>query len=526
MKNAVIYARVSDQKQADADVSVPAQLDACRKTAEQLGARVLDEFVDDGRSAYKAGNRPAFSRAIQRATSGPATYFICWSSSRFGRNRFEAALAKSDLDRAGVGIVYVSTPVDRSTDVGWMVDGFMELMDEWQSRRNASDTRRSMIRIAESGYFAGGSVPFGYRSVPADDNPKRRRLVIDEAEALLVREAFTRRLRGEGAYAIADALNRQGTLYRGKRWTKATVLYLLRSQSSLGNRVWGRRQGREHRVADAADITVMPTHPAIIERDTWEKVQDLLDQAAPTPAASSPRSDHVFTGMLVCGACGSRLTTVTGRGRSKVYTYYRCRASLVHRTCVQKAIPAESLDEWLTDQIVLRVISVTALTDLAKRIEDASGTWRSDWETRHKALTAAAADIKRRQSRLYEILELHGQGAPNLGDLSSRLHEHSASLRAIEQQLDALREQRKAMEQAEGVQIDPHAVVNRVRTAVRESDNAKRTRQLFAEFVARVEIADGEAKIHYEPARLLAASPVRSDRIWLPRTDSNRRPSD
>ena len=59
MKNAVIYARVSDQKQADADVSVPAQLDACRKTAEQLGARVLDEFVDDGRSAYKAGNRPA-----------------------------------------------------------------------------------------------------------------------------------------------------------------------------------------------------------------------------------------------------------------------------------------------------------------------------------------------------------------------------------------------------------------------------------------------------------------------------------
>jgi DNA invertase Pin-like site-specific DNA recombinase len=45
MKTAVIYARVSDRKQAEEDVSVPSQVDAARAKAEELGATVLRVFT-------------------------------------------------------------------------------------------------------------------------------------------------------------------------------------------------------------------------------------------------------------------------------------------------------------------------------------------------------------------------------------------------------------------------------------------------------------------------------------------------
>lgn len=57
-KTAVIYARVSDKKQAENEVSVPAQIAAAERRAAELDASVLRVFTDQGRSAYKEDNRP------------------------------------------------------------------------------------------------------------------------------------------------------------------------------------------------------------------------------------------------------------------------------------------------------------------------------------------------------------------------------------------------------------------------------------------------------------------------------------
>ncbi len=77
MKRAVIYLRVSTDQQAATDYdpegfSVPAQRQACRRKAEQLGAEVVAEYLDVGESA-KTADRPhlraMLERIGQRATS-------------------------------------------------------------------------------------------------------------------------------------------------------------------------------------------------------------------------------------------------------------------------------------------------------------------------------------------------------------------------------------------------------------------------------------------------------------------------
>jgi DNA invertase Pin-like site-specific DNA recombinase len=69
MDRVAIYARCSAQKQADKDLSIPAQLDAARAHAEARGWEVAREYVDEAESARTA-DRPDFQRMIGDAPGG------------------------------------------------------------------------------------------------------------------------------------------------------------------------------------------------------------------------------------------------------------------------------------------------------------------------------------------------------------------------------------------------------------------------------------------------------------------------
>ena len=159
-KTAIIYARVSTTRQAEEELPIQGQVEQCINKASALGADVVREFVDEGISG-RSDARPAFQDAIAYAETLTPDYFICWSTSRFSRNKLDAALYKLRLGKAGVHIVYVSLNIDRDSDAGWMTEGVLELFDEFSSRQVAADTMRSMVKNARDGYRNGGRPPFG-----------------------------------------------------------------------------------------------------------------------------------------------------------------------------------------------------------------------------------------------------------------------------------------------------------------------------------------------------------------------------
>jgi len=160
-KTAVFYGRVSDRKQAIQDVSIPSQIERGKEKALQLNADLVRVFVDEGKSG-RSDDRREFQSAIEYCELFNPDYLILWSSSRFVRNRFDAALYKRRLEIAGVKWVYISMDVDHSTDSGKMLDAMLEIMDEHKSRETSRDTVRSMISNAKSGYWNGGNPPFGF----------------------------------------------------------------------------------------------------------------------------------------------------------------------------------------------------------------------------------------------------------------------------------------------------------------------------------------------------------------------------
>lgn len=517
---AVIYCRVSTVRQADDELPIQSQRQRCEDKARALGATVLRVYADEGISG-QSDSRPAFQQAILFCETHSPTYFITWSTSRFSRNRLDAQLYKRRLAKVNVALIYAGMEIDRDSDGGWLTEGIMELFDEYASKQVAADTRRSMIRAAQQGYRCGGVPPFGYQAVPAPDDPKRRRLAILPAEALVVRRMFDLRANGHGARSIAMELNRDGYLNRTHRWNKTSVLALLRNQAVLGHIVFGRvvRADGERYRARPDDWIVVPAHPAIVERDVWDLVQQSLDRdAANTQSGShgSPHSTYLFTGLLRCGRCGSSLQIETAKGRSRRYGYYNCRAAQRGGACASRRLPARALDSWLFEVICAEVLTPANLRGVASDLQAMAGRWHQDRADRRRALETQRQDIVRRNGNLYEVLEEMGRDTPNLSDLSQRLRQNNERLRDLDAQIERIDAEEPP--RCDPDEPDLESMAECMVRLLRQEYNIVRTRTLFAEFIGEIRIESNVAMIEYNPCRLIRAipRPVPSKRDWLP----------
>lgn len=512
-KTAVIYARVSTKGQVEEEVSLPAQVEGAERLAGELGATVLRVFLDEGRSAFKADNRPDFKAAIDYALTRGVAYFITWSSSRFARNKIEAALYKRELDRAGVRLVYVSARVDRDTNEGWLYDSVMEVFDELRSRDTSKDTRRSLIHNAEQGYWVGGLAPFGYASVPAPDNPKRRKLVQVPDEAVRVREIFQQRLQGLGGKQIAARYNAAGVQYRGRRWQKKTVLDLLRNPAMLGQTIFNHTDPRTRQRLPREAWIVLQTHEPIVDRATWDQVAALMDAATTTEGRGATHSSHPFTGLLRCEHCGGTLVLETATGRSARYEYYNCRRAVHDGGCVSRRWPAAPLDEFLNGVIFDRLLDRETLGELARELAAASGKWQAEQHAKREALQARVAGLRDRNRRLYDVLELQGVDAPNLGDLAQRLRANNAEIKSLEGELLQLEDAAPPANGLDGLDLTDLGAD--IRALFTERASAPRLRAIYQGCVLGITLRGDQAEIDYDPGQLVAiANPVHSQEIW------------
>jgi site-specific DNA recombinase len=114
----VSYLRVSTREQAekggtDEGFSIPAQREATRRKAEQLGAGIVEEFVDAGASA-KSSDRPELMRMIQYVKANKVAYCIVHKVDRLARNRADDVSIHLALQQCGVMLVSATENIDET----------------------------------------------------------------------------------------------------------------------------------------------------------------------------------------------------------------------------------------------------------------------------------------------------------------------------------------------------------------------------------------------------------------------------
>ena len=143
----VLYARVSSDKQ-DVDLSISAQLKALREFAAKEGHNIVKEFIDEAESGHTV-NRPVFQEMIRLARNKPPPFdaIIVLKMARFARNREDSIIHKSLLKKQGIQVISVNEPLE-DTPSGHMMEGIIEVMDEFYSANLAQEVTRGMREVA------------------------------------------------------------------------------------------------------------------------------------------------------------------------------------------------------------------------------------------------------------------------------------------------------------------------------------------------------------------------------------------
>src|SRR5262245_22288864 len=277
----VLYARVSSERQAEKDLSIAAQLKALRKYALERAWEICKEFVDEAESARSA-NRPAFKQMIALARQKQQSFaaILVWKLSRFARNREDSIIYKSLLRKHGISVISINEQVDE-TPAGKLLEGMIEVIDEFYSINLAQDTIRGLKENASRGYHNGGVPPIGYKAKRVKDGTNEKtRLEPDAVFAPIVQRIFQSCATGMGAKEIVKTLNGEGLrTNKGKPWNKNYVYYILKNEKYTGTLVWNQQNSSpgSQKPQNTQDIIrVDNNHPPIVDRETFEKVQDIL----------------------------------------------------------------------------------------------------------------------------------------------------------------------------------------------------------------------------------------------------------
>ncbi|MFN3303219.1 MAG: recombinase family protein [Roseateles sp.] len=525
MKRAVVYARVSTERQADEGLSIDSQIEACERRAQALNAAVVAVYRDEGISGTTDA-RPGFRAAINRCALRDVEYLICWSSSRFARDQHDAITYKRELQAYGTRLVYAQSDVDINTHEGWLLDSMQQVIDENYSRQVSRDTKRSMMSAAADGFWMGGRVPYGFRAVPTADG-RRRRMAPHEYEAAVVRQIFGWAADGTGALLIATRLNELGVTLNGRPWRKAAVLYLLKSEAYMGMVIFNRFDRKTRKQKPSTEWVRVPAHEAIVAPELFEKVQAAMGERAPKAEQGSSTSQHVFTGLLRCGRCDGALKIRTGKGRGGVmYSYYGCHNHLQGVRCGLPAFRADQFDSWMTQQLLDRVLTVDVIQGVLDRLDEAASDWVKDRSRRRTALLLELRAAEGRRRKLFEVIEEGGKDAPGIKELGPRLRELNAQIENLERAMVALEAEPEP--NVGPLTITAEEAAEIFRSTITASDDPRRRRAVLATITDRIVVNDGSVDVHYKPDCLVSADglPVRSEHCWLPDLGSNQGPTD
>ena len=498
-KTAIIYARVSTVRQAEDGLPVESQIEQCRAKAATLGARVLKVFRDDGISG-RSVKRPGMASAFDFCEERRVDFFICWSTSRFARNRIDAALHKRLLDKMGVRLAYASQDFGEGDD-GWLSEAITEVIDEQYSRQIAKDTRRSMAKNAADGFWNGGHSPFGFSVVPVG---KRKRLAPDPLEVPTVRLIFQWCMLGSGCKEIAVRLNHTGVSKRGKRWSKASVASVLKCRAAIGQLVY--RVGENEVVTNA--------HEAIIGEEDFMRVQELVKGRTPRNVGGRPRSEAILSGMLRCGECGDAMTTETATGRGGVrYRYYNCRSFLKGVGCRSRRVPVSALDDFVLQGILEKVFTPQNLRSLVLDVKQSVSSWVKDHDARLVVMYNEVSDIDSRIRRLFDAVEC-GKVVV-LADIFQRVRELKARKLVVQGEIDAAEAQVAPTVSLSEMEVEKAAET--FRSLVIDCEDPKRVRAFLSGIVRRAVILGRQLTVEYYPDRIVnPKNGSQCEYVWLP----------
>jgi DNA invertase Pin-like site-specific DNA recombinase len=395
------------------DLSIPDQVRQVRKWCTGQGHSVAVEYIEPGASATD-DRRPVFQQMISEACADPAPFeaLVVHSLSRFFRDSFEFAFYERKLNKSGVKIISM-TQQTGDDPAGEMARKIFSLFDEYQSKENGKHTLRAMQENARQGFLNGSRAPFGYRAIDTEvigsRGGKRKKLVVDPAEAAIVRKVHNLYLHGYlgnplGYKGIMLLLNRQGITFRGKPWSCSRVDRILGNPLYIGRYYFNRRSAKDGSWKPQGEWILTQVDP-ILDEVTFNRVEERRESR--NPDRIPPRvvsTPTLLTGLVRCGVCGSGMTIATGK--SGRYRYYKCSARTRRGTeCRNGNAPMQTVDRMVLTTLTDKVFTDARVRQMLLAVKEQRNGTSHEQQAFLKQLGSELEKNRQATDRLYEAVE-------------------------------------------------------------------------------------------------------------------------
>ena len=469
---------------------------------------IVDEYVDDGISGTTDDERDDFQRMLADIKRGRVNCVIVKDLARSFRNYSDQGYYLDDwFPRYNVRFISLfHQPLDsykEPQNMRSIAVPIQGVLNENHCAETSDKVREVFDMKRRNGEHIGSFAAYGYLKDPTNKNA----LVVDEEAAGVVRDIFQMFLDGMSKNAIVHYLNDHGVLcpaaYKrerlglkyqnpslapGKRplWCAMTVGKILQNRMYCGDMVQGRYRMKSYKIHVQEIVPqdewyiVENTHEAIIDRETFNKVQQLLMRD--TRTGPQQKKLYLFSGFLKCADCGKSMT------RSKVgnTVYYYCRT---YKDQSKSACTKHTIKHTQLEAAVLCAIQqqVYLAVDFSKTIEQLGKAplVKSQSKKLHDAIEQKERELAKIVRYKQSIYQDWKDGEITHSDYRHMKEEYEQQAEALNQVLERLREEQRELEK--GIDME-----NPFLAAFQQHQNIEKlTRDVLIELVDHIKVYEG-----------------------------------
>lgn len=406
-----LYARLSQEDALDGESnSIANQRKILLKYATDNHFPNPTFFIDDGVSGVTF-DRPGWNEMIRLAETGKVQTVIVKDMSRMGRDYLKVGYyTESFFAERDIHYIAINDGVDSAKGDNEFTP-FRNLFNDFYARDTSKKIRAVMRSKGNAGEHLCTNPPYGYRKDPAD----KKKWIVDEEATEVVKRIFDLCIAGKGPMQIAKVLTADKVLtvkaYYAKRdgkpmpdnpyrWSVESIRGILERTEYTGCTVNFKTYSKSHKLKKRLQNTpenqrIFPnTQPAIIKEKVFERVQEL--RANKRRPAKQAERQGLFSGLLYCADCGSKLHFATGKSMTPAQDCYRCsRYKSNTGDCTMHYIREETLKLFVRQ----RIFDVTAM--FIDDIQDI--VYQQRFTEAEKAVKRQKKELEQAKKRIAEL---------------------------------------------------------------------------------------------------------------------------
>ena len=505
---AALYCRLSRDDNMDSESnSIQNQRKILQKAAKDKGYTDTIFFVDDGITGTTM-KRPGFQKMLTAIEAGYISAVFVKDLSRLGRNYIEVGkLTEEFFPLHDIRLVAVSDGVDSDEGEDDFTP-FKNIMNEYYAK-DISKKRRIVNKMKGNAGVPLSPPPYGYIKNPDDS----RFWVVEPEAAEVVRRIYRMALEGYGLAEIAARLAADGvvnpTYYwrsRGTsrggskstveptKWGHTTVKKILTLQEYCGDVINFKSYSKSYKMKKRIEnpeenrAIFLNVHEAVIDRQTWEKVQ-ALQKGTRRKKPTVTQEPSVFSGLLKCPECGGNLNFHFNQNNHDI-KFFSCQN---HNSGYRKCSKTHYIRLDFLEQVVLYEVKRLACfaseyeNDFIKAMIGRSAKVAENTALRKQreldALTARDRELDMLFERLYEDNVAGKIDDARFAKMSKRYEqeqgENAKKIKAL--RLELKKDESKRMD------IDDF-----LETVRRYTDAATITKRMVAELIDHIEVYHAE----------------------------------